>query len=136
GLPAGQMGNSEVGHQNLGAGRIVYQSLTRISKAIREGEFDRNPELLSFSARLNSRNGRLHLLGLISDGGVHSHLDHLVACVRFAKLQGIEHVYIHAFMDGRDTSPTSGVGFLREIEEKIAAIGVGSIATVIGRYYA
>jgi 2,3-bisphosphoglycerate-independent phosphoglycerate mutase len=136
GLPAGQMGNSEVGHLNLGAGRIVYQSLTRIAKSIREGKFFEIPVLKSLLANLKSRGGRLHLMGLCSDGGVHSHLDHLYACLELAKRNGVSEVYIHCFMDGRDTSPTAGVGYLKQLEARARQIGVGTIATVMGRYYA
>jgi 2,3-bisphosphoglycerate-independent phosphoglycerate mutase len=136
GLPAGQMGNSEVGHLNLGAGRIVYQSLTRITKSIREGAFFEIPVLKSLVGNLKARGGRLHLMGLCSDGGVHSHIDHLYACLELAKRNGLSEVYIHCFMDGRDTSPTAGVGYLRQLEERMKQIGVGTIATVMGRYYA
>jgi 2,3-bisphosphoglycerate-independent phosphoglycerate mutase len=136
GLPAGQMGNSEVGHLNLGAGRIVYQSLTRITKSIREGHFFEIPTLKSLVTSLKASGGRLHLMGLCSDGGVHSHLDHLYACLELAKRNGLSEVYVHCFMDGRDTSPTAGAGYLRQLEERMKQIGVGTIATVIGRYYA
>jgi 2,3-bisphosphoglycerate-independent phosphoglycerate mutase len=137
GLPAGQMGNSEVGHLNLGAGRIVYQSLTRISKSIREGEFFEIPVLKSLvNDFLRSRGGRLHLLGLCSDGGVHSHIDHLYACLELAKRNGLSEVFVHCFMDGRDTSPAAGAGYLRQLSERIKQIGAGTIATVTGRYYA
>jgi 2,3-bisphosphoglycerate-independent phosphoglycerate mutase len=136
GLPAGQMGNSEVGHLNLGAGRIVYQSLTRITKSIRDGEFFDIPVLTSLVGNLKARGGRLHIMGLCSDGGVHSHIDHLYACVELAKRNGVSEVYVHCFMDGRDTSPTAGAGYLRQLEERTKQIGVGMIATVIGRYYA
>jgi 2,3-bisphosphoglycerate-independent phosphoglycerate mutase len=136
GLPAGQMGNSEVGHLNLGAGRIVYQSLTRITKSIREGQFFEIPVLKSLVGHLEARDGRLHLMGLCSDGGVHSHIDHLYACLELAKRNGLSEVYIHCFMDGRDTSPTAGADYVRQLEERIKQIGVGTIATVMGRYYA
>ena len=136
GLPAGQMGNSEVGHLNLGAGRIVYQSLTRITKSIREGAFFEIPVLKSLVGNLKARGGRLHLMGLCSDGGVHSHLDHLYACLELAKRNGLSEVYVQCFMDGRDTSPTAGAGFLRQLEARMKQIGVGTIATVMGRYYA
>ncbi len=136
GLPAGQMGNSEVGHLNLGAGRIVYQSLTRITKSIREGAFFEIPVLKSLVGDLKARGGRLHLMGLCSDGGVHSHLDHLYACLELAKRNGLSEVYIHCFTDGRDTSPTAGAGYLRQLEDRMKQIGVGTIATVVGRYYA
>jgi 2,3-bisphosphoglycerate-independent phosphoglycerate mutase len=136
GLPAGQMGNSEVGHLNLGAGRIVYQSLTRITKSIREGAFFDIPALKSLVTSLKGSGGRLHLIGLCSDGGVHSHIDHLYACLELAKRSGLSEVYVHCFMDGRDTSPTAGAGYLRQLEERMKQIGVGTIATVTGRYYA
>ncbi len=136
GLPAGQMGNSEVGHLNLGAGRIVYQSLTRITKSIREGEFFETPVLKTLVGSLKSRGGRLHLMGLCSDGGVHSHIDHLYACLELARRNGIAEVYVHCFMDGRDTSPTAGVRYLQQLETRMKQIGVGAIATVMGRYYA
>jgi 2,3-bisphosphoglycerate-independent phosphoglycerate mutase len=136
GLPAGQMGNSEVGHLNLGAGRIVYQSLTRISKSIREGQFFESPALKTLVGNLKSRGGRLHVMGLCSDGGVHSHIDHLYACLELAKRNGIAEVYVHCFMDGRDTSPTAGVRYLQQLEQRMTQLGVGMIATVIGRYYA
>ncbi len=136
GLPAGQMGNSEVGHLNLGAGRIVYQSLTRISKSIREGQFFEAPVLKTLVGNLKSRGGRLHLMGLCSDGGVHSHIDHLYACLELAKRNGVAEVYVHCFMDGRDTSPTAGVNYLQQLEQRMKQIGVGTIATVVGRYYA
>jgi 2,3-bisphosphoglycerate-independent phosphoglycerate mutase len=136
GLPAGQMGNSEVGHLNLGAGRIVYQSLTRITTSIRDGAFFEIPVLKSLVGTLKSRGGRLHLMGLCSDGGVHSHIDHLYACLELAKRDGLGEVYLHCFMDGRDTSPTAGVGNLKQLEARARQIGVGTIATVMGRYYA
>jgi len=136
GLPAGQMGNSEVGHLNLGAGRIVYQELTRINKAISDGTLASNPELVKFLAELKTRNGALHLWGLLSDGGVHSHQEHLYALVKAAKAAGIERIFIHAFLDGRDTSPTGGATYLAELEAKLKEIGAGKIATVIGRYFA
>jgi 2,3-bisphosphoglycerate-independent phosphoglycerate mutase len=136
GLPHGQMGNSEVGHLNLGAGRIVYQSLTRISKSIREGKFFEIPAFKTLLAGLKSRGGRLHLLGLCSGGGVHSHVDHLYACLELAKRSGISEVYIHCFTDGRDTSPTSGVETIAQIEQHAKAIGVGTIASIVGRYFA
>ena len=134
GLPDGQMGNSEVGHLNIGAGRIVYQELTRISKSIDDGDFFENKELTD--AIQNARGKALHLLGLLSDGGVHSHISHLKGLIDFAKKEGIETVYVHAFMDGRDTPPKSGLGFIQEIEEYMAGQGIGQIATVSGRYYA
>src|SRR3984957_16019488 len=136
GLPHGQMGNSEVGHLNLGAGRIVYQSLTRITKSIRDGAFFQIPVLKTLMETIKSRGGRLHLMGLCSDGGVHSHVDHLYACLELAKRNGISEVYIHCFTDGRDTSPTSGVETIAQIEDRTRAIGVGTIATIVGRYFA
>ncbi len=135
GLPDGQMGNSEVGHLNIGAGRIVYQDLTKITKAIMDGDFFTNPQLLK--AMDNAKVGKkLHLYGLVSTGGVHSHISHLFALLDMAKACGVEECYVHCFMDGRDTSPTSGVGFLTELKEKIDSIGYGKIASVCGRYYA
>ncbi|MCE0482770.1 MAG: 2,3-bisphosphoglycerate-independent phosphoglycerate mutase [Methylacidiphilales bacterium] len=136
GLPAGQMGNSEVGHLNLGAGRIVYQELTRINKAIADGSLATNTALVKFLADLKARNGALHLWGLLSDGGVHSHQDHLYALVKVARDAGIAKIFIHAFLDGRDTSPTGGEKYLGELQAKLKEIGAGKIATIIGRYYA
>jgi 2,3-bisphosphoglycerate-independent phosphoglycerate mutase len=138
GLPAGQMGNSEVGHLNLGAGRIVYQELTRINKAIADGTLATNAALKTFLADLKTKNGALHLWGLLSDGGVHSHIEHLYALVKIAKDAGISpnKIFIHAFLDGRDTSPTGGAEYLAELQAKLKEIGAGKIATVIGRYYA
>ncbi len=135
GLPVGQMGNSEVGHLNLGAGRIVYQDLTRITKAIEDDELSANPVLVEAFARATGPGRRLHLMGLVSDGGVHSHLDHAVALVKAAHEAGVEEIYLHAFTDGRDTSPTGGAGYLAELEAAICEYGA-RIATVIGRYYA
>lgn len=135
GLPHGQMGTSEVGHLNIGAGRIVYQSLVKISKAIETGEIEKNPVFMDLMAYV--RQGKpLHLIGLVSPGGVHSHTDHLYGFLRLAAEAGLTEVYIHAFLDGRDTPPASAVEYLRELEEKIREIGVGRIATVAGRYYA
>ncbi|WP_028609186.1 2,3-bisphosphoglycerate-independent phosphoglycerate mutase [Paenibacillus harenae] len=136
GLPEGQMGNSEVGHLNIGAGRIVYQDLTRISKSIRDGEFYDNETLLGAvkHAKVNSK--KLHLYGLLSDGGVHSHIEHLFALLDLAKKEELEEVYIHAFLDGRDVSPDSAKGYLERLQAKIEEVGVGRIATVQGRYYA
>ncbi len=136
GLPNGQMGNSEVGHLNIGAGRIVYQELTRITKAIEDGDFFENPELKESMENCKKNNSALHIMGLVSDGGVHSHNTHLYALVKMAKNNGIEKVYIHAFLDGRDTPPTSGKEYLEQLEEELRSIGVGKIATVSGRYYA
>ncbi|TCT16192.1 phosphoglycerate mutase [Natranaerovirga pectinivora] len=136
GLPTGQMGNSEVGHLNIGAGRIVYQELTRITKEIEDGVFFDNETLLKAVENCKANNSALHLFGLLSDGGVHSHNTHLYALLKLAKKHELEKVYIHAFLDGRDTSPTSGKGFVEELEEKTREIGVGKIATIMGRYYA
>ncbi len=136
GLPDGQMGNSEVGHLNIGSGRIVYQELTRISKAIREGDFFTNPVLLDVIRQVKESGRTLHLMGLLSDGGVHSHLDHVVALLKLAHLHGIERVYVHAFLDGRDTAPSSAAIFVDALEARMQEIGVGHIATIIGRYYA
>ncbi|SDS68978.1 phosphoglycerate mutase [Paenibacillaceae bacterium GAS479] len=136
GLPEGQMGNSEVGHLNIGAGRIVYQDLTRITKSIRDGEFYDNDTLIGAvrHAKLNSK--KLHLYGLVSDGGVHSHIAHLFALLELAKKEGLEQVYIHAFLDGRDVAPDSAVNYLTQLQAKIEELGIGRIATVQGRYYA
>ncbi|MEW6221170.1 MAG: 2,3-bisphosphoglycerate-independent phosphoglycerate mutase [Thermodesulfobacteriota bacterium] len=136
GLPEGQMGNSEVGHLNIGAGRVVYQDLTRINRAIRRGDFFTNPVLTAACQRARAAGGRLHLLGLVSDGGVHSHLDHLLALVRLAKDEGLSEVFIHAFMDGRDTPPASGAGHLASLLAGLAELGTGQVATVCGRFYA
>lgn len=136
GLPDGQMGNSEVGHLNMGAGRIVYQELTRITKAIKDGDFFENEEFLLAIDNCKQKNSDLHLYGLVSDGGVHSHMTHIFALLELAKKNGLENVYIHAFLDGRDTPPTSGQSFLVQLENKMKEIGVGKIATVSGRYYA
>lgn len=136
GLPDGQMGNSEVGHTNIGAGRIVYQELTRITKAIQDGDFFENEALKSaMTSALNSGKA-LHLVGLLSSGGVHSHNNHLYGLLEMAKRMGLTEVYVHAIMDGRDVPPSSGKGFVAELEEKMAEFGVGKIATVSGRYYA
>ncbi len=136
GLPKGQMGNSEVGHLNIGAGRIVYQELTRISKSIEDGDFFNNTDLLSAMKNCETNNSALHIMGLLSDGGVHSHNAHLYALVKMAKENNISRVYIHAFMDGRDTPPMSGKEYLQALEEELRDIGAGKIATVSGRYYA
>ncbi|WP_317855644.1 2,3-bisphosphoglycerate-independent phosphoglycerate mutase [Chakrabartyella piscis] len=135
GLPDGQMGNSEVGHLNMGAGRIVYQELTRITKAIEDGDFFENAELLSAVEHCKKNNSALHMFGLLSDGGVHSHNTHLYALLRLAKKHNLEKVYVHAFLDGRDTPPSSGADFTSALEEKIREIGVGEIASVMGRFY-
>lgn len=136
GLPDGQMGNSEVGHMNIGAGRIIYQELTRISKAIDDGDFFENKALLSAIENVKKNGSDLHLYGLLSDGGVHSHNTHLYGLLELAKKNGVENVYVHAFLDGRDTAPTSGKGFMEELQKKMDEIGVGKIASVHGRYYA
>ncbi len=136
GLPEGQMGNSEVGHLNIGAGRIVYQELTRITKAIAEGDFFDNPVLVDAVENAQEKGKALHLMGLLSDGGVHSHIDHLEALVRLAAQKGLKKVYIHCFMDGRDVPPDSGKGYVEDLENRLKQIGVGEIATVSGRYYA
>ncbi len=135
GLPAGQMGNSEVGHLNMGAGRVVYQELTRITKAIEDGDFFENPDLLAAVEHCKKNDSAMHLYGLLSDGGVHSHNTHLYALLQLAKRNGLEKVYVHAFLDGRDTPPASGADYVAQLQEKIREIGVGQIATVIGRYY-
>ena len=136
GLPAGQMGNSEVGHLNIGAGRVVKQELLRITDAVEDGSLQSNPVLVKICQEVKSCNSKLHLVGLCSDGGVHSHLSHLIGLLELGKAQGITDVCIHAITDGRDTYPTDGVAALTKIEEAIARIGVGRIATVSGRYYA
>ena len=136
GLPDGQMGNSEVGHTNIGGGRVVYQDLPRITRSIEDGSFFENPAYCAAMDACKAKGSTLHLYGLLSDGGVHSHNTHLWALLRMAKQRGVEKVYIHAFLDGRDVSPTSGKGFVAETVEKCAEIGVGKIATVMGRYYA
>lgn len=135
GLPEGQMGNSEVGHLNIGAGRIVYQSLTRVNVAIREGEFEKNETLVAAVKHAKEKGTSLHLFGLLSDGGVHSHIEHLYALLRLAKKEGLEKVYIHGFLDGRDVAPQSAEQYLKELNEKIEEYGVGEIATLSGRYY-
>jgi 2,3-bisphosphoglycerate-independent phosphoglycerate mutase len=135
GLPEGQMGNSEVGHLNLGAGRIVYQELERINVAIENGEFEKNPTLLSSINYAKENNKPLHLMGLVSNGGVHSHINHLKALTSICKKHGLENVYIHAFMDGRDTDPKSGIHFLKDLQQHLENT-TGKIATITGRYYA
>ena len=136
GLPEGQMGNSEVGHLNIGAGRIVYQELTRITKSIQDRDFFENPELLSAIENCKQYNSALHLFGLLSDGGVHSHNTHLYALLELAKKFNLSKVYVHAFLDGRDTPPASGKYFVQQLQDKMDEIGIGKIATVMGRYYA
>ncbi len=136
GLPEGQMGNSEVGHTNIGAGRVVYQELTRITKSITDGDFFENSALVSAMENCKNNNTSLHLIGLLSDGGVHSHITHLYGILEMAKRFGLTKVYVHALLDGRDVSPTSGAGFLDDLTAEMNRIGVGSIASVMGRYYA
>jgi len=136
GLPEGQMGNSEVGHTNLGAGRIVYQDLVRINRAVEDGSLFANDALLMACRRAKESGGALHLMGLVSDGGVHSHLDHLHACLELARREGVARAYVHAFMDGRDTPPRSGLGYLAGVEKRLQERGYGKVATVCGRYYA
>ena len=136
GLPDGQMGNSEVGHTNIGGGRVVYQDLPRITRAVEDGSFFENEAYVAAMDACKAGGNTLHLYGLLSDGGVHSHNTHLWALLEMAKRRGLEKVYIHAFLDGRDVSPTSGKDFVAEAVEKCAEIGVGKVATVMGRYYA
>ncbi|MBQ3640479.1 2,3-bisphosphoglycerate-independent phosphoglycerate mutase [bacterium] len=136
GLPDGQMGNSEVGHLNIGAGRIVYQDLTRINKAIKNGDFYTNEKFLKAVEHVRKNDSSLHMFGLVSTGGVHSSLDHILALIEFAKKQNLKKVYIHAFLDGRDTPPKSAVGFLQTVEEKLKEAGLPPVASVSGRYYA
>ena len=136
GLPEGQMGNSEVGHTNIGAGRIVYQELTRITKSIEDGDFFSNSELVAAIENCKKNNSKLHILGLLSDGGVHSHMRHLFAILELAKRKDFEDVYVHCFLDGRDTPPASADGYIAELEEKMKEKGVGKIATISGRFYA
>ena len=135
GLPDGQMGNSEVGHTNIGAGRIVYQELTRITKSIEDGDFFSNPELVEAIENCKKHNSKLHILGLLSDGGVHSHNRHLYAILELAKRKDFENVYVHCFMDGRDTPPASGESYISELEEKMKEKGIGQIASISGRFY-
>ena len=136
GLPDGQMGNSEVGHTNIGAGRIVYQELTRITKSIRDGDFYENEALMEAIENCKKNSSALHLMGLLSDCGFHSHNEHLYALINLAKKNGLENVYIHCFMDGRDVPPSSGKGFVEALEAKCKEIGAGKVASVMGRYYA
>ncbi|MEG0706432.1 MAG: 2,3-bisphosphoglycerate-independent phosphoglycerate mutase [Cellulosilyticaceae bacterium] len=136
GLPEGQMGNSEVGHLNMGAGRTVYQELTRITKAIADGDFFENKALVEAMENCKQNDKALHLMGLLSDGGVHSHINHVYGLLEMAKKFGLTKVYIHAFLDGRDTPPSSAKGFVQQLVNKMAEIGVGEIATLSGRYYA
>lgn len=136
GLPDGQMGNSEVGHTNIGAGRVVYQELTRITKSITDGDFFENEGFLEAVENCKKNDSALHLAGLLSDGGVHSHITHLFALLELAKRQGLKKVYVHCLLDGRDVPPDSGAGFVKELQKEMDKIGVGKIATVMGRYYA
>ena len=136
GLPEGQMGNSEVGHTNIGAGRIVYQELTRITKSIEDGDFFTNEEFVAAIENCKKYNSKLHIIGLLSNGGVHSHIRHLFGLLELAKRRDFEDVYVHCFMDGRDTPPSSGESFISELEEKMKEKGVGKIATITGRFYA
>ena len=136
GLPAGQIGNSEVGHLNIGSGRIIYQSLTRISKSITDGDFFTNPVLMQVMDQVKASGKALHLLGLLSDGGVHSHITHIMALLEMAQKHGLSKVYVHAFLDGRDVPPQSALTYVEQLEQAMATIGVGKIATVSGRYYA
>ncbi|MDO5338376.1 MAG: 2,3-bisphosphoglycerate-independent phosphoglycerate mutase [Eubacteriales bacterium] len=136
GLPDGQMGNSEVGHLNMGAGRIVYQELTRITKEIQDGDFFKNEALLTAVKNAKENNSSIHFMGLLSDGGVHSHNTHLYGLLELAKREGLSKVYVHCFLDGRDTPPASGKGYIEELQAKMKEIGVGEIGVVSGRYYA
>ena len=136
GLPEGQMGNSEVGHLNIGGGRIVYQSLTRIHKSINDGDFFKNPAYLKAMSHVKRNKSKLHIMGLLSDGGVHSHIDHFKAMLELAKKEQVEDVYIHAFLDGRDVPPQSSLGYFDDLEATIQSLNTGKIATVHGRYYA
>ncbi len=135
GLPDGQMGNSEVGHTNIGAGRVVYQELTRITKSITDGDFFENPAFLSAVENCKKNDSALHLMGLLSDGGVHSHIEHLYGLIKLAKLHGLERVYIHALLDGRDVPPSSAADFIDALQLKLLEIGCGKLATVMGRFY-
>ena len=136
GLPNGQMGNSEVGHTNIGAGRIVYQELTRITKAIGDGDFFENDAFLKAVENCKKHGSALHIYGLLSDGGVHSHITHMFALLELAKRSGLTKVFVHGFMDGRDVSPTSGIEYVKQLEDKMKELGVGKIGTLSGRYYA
>ena len=136
GLPEGQMGNSEVGHLNIGAGRVIYQELTRITKSISDGDFFENKALLGAIENCKKTGGKLHLMGLTSDGGVHSHMTHIFALIELAKKQGLDNVYVHCYLDGRDVHPTSGLGYVQQICDKMAELNFGKVATVCGRMYA
>ena len=134
GLPEGFMGNSEVGHMNIGAGRVVYQDMTRIDLAVEDGSFFTNPAFTDLCAAARASGGRLHLMGLVSDGGVHSHQNHIYALLEAARKQGVSQVFVHVFLDGRDTPPDSGVNYVRALAERMRGIGVGRSATLTGRY--
>ena len=136
GLPWGQMGNSEVGHLNMGAGRIVYQEITRINNAIEDGSFYTNPAFLAAAEEARSRAGAIHLMGLVSDGGVHSHMEHIYALLKLCQTQGVDHVYLHKFLNKRDTDPHSGIKYVARLQERMQELGTGKIATVMGRFYA
>src|SRR5579864_6435098 len=136
GLPTGQMGDSEVGHLNIGAGRVVYMDITKIDLMIENGSFYTNPALINAMTTARTGERRLHLFGLLSDGGVHSHQNHLYALLRMAKENGVERLFVHCFMDGRDTLPTNGARYIEQLQQKMREYGVGRIATVSGRYYA
>src|SRR3954463_5440240 len=136
GLPTGQMGNSEVGHLNIGAGRVVYMDITKIDLMVENGELFSNKLLLDAMKHASTGGRRLHFIGLLSDGGVHSHQNHLYAMLKMAKQNGIDRVFVHAFMDGRDTLPTSGAGYLQQLQQKMRELGTGHVASVSGRYYA
>lgn len=136
GLPDGQMGNSEVGHTNIGAGRIVYQSLTRINKAIEDGSFFKKEALLNAIKQVKEKDSALHLFGLLSDGGVHSHIEHLFALLKLAKDEGVKEVYVHGFLDGRDVGPKTAIGYIEQTEAEMKSLGIGKFASISGRYYA
>ena len=136
GLPEGQMGNSEVGHLNIGAGRVIFQDLPKISKAIADGDFFTNTALVDAMQKAKQNGKNLHVMGLVSDGGVHSHIEHLFALIKMAKEQGVKQVYVHCFMDGRDVSPVSGKGFIQQLADYMKELSYGKIATISGRFYA
>ena len=136
GLPDGQMGNSEVGHVNLGAGRVVYQDFTKITKSIADGDFAQNPALTGAIDKAVAQNKAVHIMGLLSPGGVHSHEDHIFAAIRLAAQRGAQHIYLHGFLDGRDTPPRSAQASLEKADEVFAEVGVGRTATIVGRYFA
>ena len=136
GLPDGFMGNSEVGHMNIGGGRVIYQDMTRIDIAIEDGTFSRNATLVDLIAKTKAGSGRLHLMGLVSDGGVHSHQNHIYALLEMARSEGLEDVFVHVFLDGRDTPPSSGLEYTRQLMAKMDEIGIGKVATMSGRYWA